>query len=471
MSLKGKTTVFNSLIISLLQYVTANTTTPKRVIQEVKEMARGFLWSGKQSKVAYDTVIQLIRDGGLRLADLECRIKASLLSWVRRTLLSPESSAAETLRLCTQEKDLNLILGAKRHYPKEIIQQSPFYGDMLRVWEELHNFPPSNEEDIRSEIIWYNHHVESPRNPFNREQWNRWIAAGIMIVNDVCMPEQGRLMGQLELEDKYHLHTNFLQNLSFRNSLPFHWKQALTREFSGNPRVKFEIRVQNETIDILNSPPKKWYGALLSTKKQEIKRKESWRQDLSLTQERPLLIDWERTFMIPYSVTRETKMHSFQFRISHRLITCNKYLHKIKLRENATCSFCGGEDNIVHFLIECPPVKRFWTDIDDWCTNHINISIADLTTAEKILGFLSDTNNNNVERIQNWIVLIAKYYIHREKLFNQGRLSVLAFLREAKKKLYTEFLACQLEGKPRKFRKFVRFYQALGGQATTPTGD
>lgn len=41
LSLKGKTTVFNCLVVSLLQYITANTVTPKRVIQEVKDHLSG----------------------------------------------------------------------------------------------------------------------------------------------------------------------------------------------------------------------------------------------------------------------------------------------------------------------------------------------------------------------------------------------------------------------------------------------
>lgn len=199
-------------------------------------------------------------------------------------------------------------------------------------------------------------------------------------------------MGQNEIEEKYHLRANFLQNLSLRNSFPFQWRQSLTREFTGNPRVKYEIMVQYETLDHLNSTPKKWYQALLTTKKQEIKQKEHWKQELAPRQDHPLQIDWERIFTIPYSVTRETKMHSFQYRISHRLIKCHKYL----------------------------------------------------------------------------IILTAKFFIHREKLFNQGRLGLLAFLGEARKRLHTESLACQLEGKTGKFRKFSKLYQALGGQAAAP---
>lgn len=79
-SLKGRVTVFNSLLISLIQYVGANTFTPKRVLSEVKKQACD-LWAGKRKKVAYNTVIQQVKSGGLHLMDLELRVTASRLGW------------------------------------------------------------------------------------------------------------------------------------------------------------------------------------------------------------------------------------------------------------------------------------------------------------------------------------------------------------------------------------------------------
>lgn len=82
LSLKGKIVVFNSLVVSLLSYMTSVIYNPPRVIKEVKAMVRAYVWSGKRPKIAYDTLIQKIELGGLRLADLETRVKASYVQWV-----------------------------------------------------------------------------------------------------------------------------------------------------------------------------------------------------------------------------------------------------------------------------------------------------------------------------------------------------------------------------------------------------
>lgn len=64
-----------------------------------------------------------------------------------------------------------------------------------------------------------------------------------------------------------------------------------------------------------------------------------------------------------------------------------------------------------------------------------------------IKGLTVNIANTRIKKIQNWIILVAKFYIPKEKLFNQGHICLLEFLREAGRKLYTERLASQLEGK------------------------
>lgn len=95
-----------------------------------------------------------------------------------------------------------------------------------------------------------------------------------------------------------------------KNSIPFHWKQSLTKDFVGDPRVKYQISVHEEKLDILNSTPQKWYRAIVRTRKQEIKHKEIWQQELPNLQDPPPQIEWEDNYIIPFSTTRETKLHS-----------------------------------------------------------------------------------------------------------------------------------------------------------------
>lgn len=128
LSLKGKITVYNALVVSLLQYAISNTFTPRRVFEEVKKIATTFLWAGKHPKIAYDTVIQGTQEGGLRLVDLESRASASLLSWVKRIVFNPQGTAANITRAFCGEFFQELIWAAKRDFSDTMAPVSPFNG-------------------------------------------------------------------------------------------------------------------------------------------------------------------------------------------------------------------------------------------------------------------------------------------------------------------------------------------------------
>lgn len=90
LSLKGKITLINNRMVSILHYPCACSFTPVRVLAEVKKVITQFLWDGKRPKVAYNLMIQPIDLGGLRLVDLETRIQASDISLIRLMMMSTQ---------------------------------------------------------------------------------------------------------------------------------------------------------------------------------------------------------------------------------------------------------------------------------------------------------------------------------------------------------------------------------------------
>lgn len=157
------------------------------------------------------------------------------------------------------------------------------------------------KKTYKSINIWYNCWISTPRNLFTRDRWRRWMESGIVTINDIVTPEQGRLMGQKEIDGRYGIKLNFMKNLS---------NSPLLRSSQESLGSNMKAWCKEKTWTFSTQPPKKWYGAILWTKKQEIKRKESWRQELVPLQEHPLQIDWEDTYTIPYSFTeRQNYMH------------------------------------------------------------------------------------------------------------------------------------------------------------------
>lgn len=442
----------------------ANTVTPPRVFTEVRKMACSYIWSDKKCKIAYCTLIQAIKDGGLRLVDLETRTQLAWLSWIRRAINKPTESTAETLRDLLQIQDLSHILATKPTFDRSLTKQAPFYAQVLQCWNKLHNLPPTDEQDIRREVLWLNSRITLNGKVLSGPRWTHWRDKGITTLGQICHPQEDRLLDQEELEREFALRTNFLDCLALCSSIPFEWKSALMRDFQGDAQVTYEFKIGETRFDVIKLNQKNCYTALVTLKAPPNPRKDSWTRELAseVPSDPTPQIDWEQAFALPYKTSRETKIQAFQYRILQRIITCNKYLHKIRIKPSSTCSYCLMEDSLTHFLTMCPSVKIFWNQLNRWCEQHIDISLIQLSASEVILGLTRDIGTPKQRKMINWIVLNAKFFLHRQKLFHDGNISLIAFLNEARQKLVTERLACQTEGRPHKFQIWQKIYEALG---------
>ena len=57
----------------------------------------------------------------------------------------------------------------------------------------------------------------------------------------------------------------------------------------------------------------------------------------------------------------------FQYRLVHRILATNSFLHKIGRAESPLCSFCNREvETLVHLFYRCPNVNRFIREIIKW---------------------------------------------------------------------------------------------------------
>ena len=102
LSLKGKIAVINTLALSPLLYIANTVHVPQRVFSEVRKIISDFLWDGKPAKISYDTLVQPIESGGLKLIDFEIKIKSLHAAWVKRlasdTCSKPKAAAAFFLK-------------------------------------------------------------------------------------------------------------------------------------------------------------------------------------------------------------------------------------------------------------------------------------------------------------------------------------------------------------------------------------
>lgn len=217
LSIKGKVTLVNSLMTSLLQYQCASIHTTPQVYKEYRKLITDFIWSGRKAKVAYSTLILPVAQGGLQLIDLNNRVRVSVLQWVRRLIKRPKSNAALSLSHILQANDLtSYFLYKLARVPTEV-SSDPFYFNLFQLWNEYHAFYPPGEDDICREIIWKNRFITCEGAVLSGGPWE---SKDISRINDICQPGEGRLCSHTEIKAKYNVQCTFLDALKLRLSIP-----------------------------------------------------------------------------------------------------------------------------------------------------------------------------------------------------------------------------------------------------------
>ena len=105
--------------------------------------------------------------------------------------------------------------------------------------------------------------------------------------------------------------------------------------------------------------------------------------------------DWAEIFYLPYSITRKTKLQTFQYKVLHRIFPCRYWLHKCKITDNNDCVNCDQINTIAHYFIERAWNHTLWKCLTRWLSIILDLSLDIEITAQDILfGFISDREKN-----------------------------------------------------------------------------
>lgn len=407
-SIKGKVTVANALLVSLLQYPCSVISTPPRVVSEYRGIISSFIWDGKHPKIAYKTLTLPIESGGLKLMDLQTRLKVNQLQLIKHTLARPQSHIYAFLSHLTGASDLTAWFISK----------------------------PS--------II----------------HWQEWEHAGIRRINDICHPTESRTLSHQEIEGWYGIRCSFLEALLLRLSIPSQWRRLLSNRPFAEEALPSQLEISfpsGKKEDLLVLSPKKMYSLSVEVETPTCTAFTSWGKEVdAITIQDPN--QWTQTCTGVYKATRETKLQSFHYKVILRIIPCNVYLMQIRIKDSDWCRFCDESDTIVHFLYSCHKVQPFWKAVSSWFREADDLYLDSLTPAEYIWGLPSSAHR---AVIINAISLYVKHYIFRQKLFHDSELDLLGWLMELRTKLRSEKWICKRTGQTDKFKKWLNIYKAL----------
>ena len=118
--------------------------------------------------------------------------------------------------------------------------------------------------------------------------------------------------------------------------------------------------------------------------------------------------DFHRSFSDINAITNIPKLRSFQYRIQQRAIVTNSLLYEWN---SLKCTHCGKEtETVVHLVVECDVAKIFWIKVESFMKEYSSEPIH--------FGYntvLFSRLIPKVGRIKNFICLLGKYYIYRQR--------------------------------------------------------
>ncbi len=429
LSLKGKITVINSLLLPQLIYVVTILSSPSETTKVINDLLFKFLWSGKPQKIAKDIITNKIEEGGLKMPDIDAKFKSLALTWITRAFKNQGAGWRHILESYIPLGSLEYIINSRPNRASINFYLPHIYKQALEYWHLIHHEP----ENILAENLWYNPNVNINNALFSPKTW---YDKGLRTVSDI-LDNNLNYFSADQLRLLYGVECSFLHVLSLRQALPYEWRKIITNRkcspLSATPKHHI-FKVQDTFIDMQKAKCKDFYWFFQSICKTKINKKppciQKWTALFPIEEE-----SWKIIFKAPFYIIAETWMQTFQYKIIHRIFPTNKLLFIQKIKPSPLCPSCGVDDTIYHYFVSCQKTVPFWNSFVDWWNSiSIEYRLDPLRPIDIIFGCL---NIENEVKCLDYCILIGKYYIYQTKKNNRD-INLYMYLVELKSKLTIE---------------------------------
>lgn len=395
LTLLGRINIVKTLGLSKLIYNASVLPVPKAFCELVNKITFGFIWDNKTPKIKKSTIIGDKGNGGLNMIDFTLMNKALKCIWVKRFNL--KSNAAWRIipdEATYQMGCFNFLLSCKFNAKENKINNlPPFYERVLQYWYDLRENDQCFGSNAKKTIIWNNRDIKVDNKTIF---WRTWFDKNITFIDNLLDINSDFLSYDV-FSFKYQIQINFLAYCGLVNAIPPEVKKAIkAQENQQNQPAQQVLEPNNLTTKIIHQRLVKQSFSEPTSKQRLV--------DYGIAPER--ITDY---YKLAFSITREIKLVMFQFKILHNIVFTKSKLFKAKLTNDSSCYLCKSDkQDLTHMLYSCPFVTQFWDLFDNWY-RHCTASTIDRSIVKVVYGILEP---NNLSRLTNHLLLIAKYYIY-----------------------------------------------------------
>ena len=261
-------------------------------------------------------------------------------------------------------------------------------------------------EDFINQPLWRNPNVKVGGGSIF---YKTYIGKNIVFFSDLLGKDKQFLKYE-EISNNIGINTNFIQYNGLIHAINI-YKNNLNLKSQENNITR---PIQPTCIKVLNRDEKgcQTVYRILIENKNVPTAQGKWEREEQI----PENFQWNKVYTTLHTLTKDTHLKWFQYRLQNRILATNTYLTKIGIKNSESCSFCNTQrETLKHLFYECDIVKNFWDSVKDWFNLKIpQHTFPNLTPAETIFGL---TNTQDAEII-NWIILVAKKYVYYNRIKN-----------------------------------------------------
>ena len=405
----GRIIVVKTLAMSKINHLFLALPRPNsNIIKEIDNLFFKFIWNGSTDKVKRDIIIKSYKHGGLKMVKVDPFIDALKISWIRRLITSnskwvyllyhnyPNMKEFQVFGIDFIKKELRTI-------------DNKFWYETFLAWTKLVNkLKPLSIDEFLKQPIWYNNLLKVGGKCI---YFKKWIKKGIFFINDLYDVE-GNLYNFEYFKNTLGIQTNFIETQGLLDAV------RTAKNFLSLNRIDNILSnpILPLPIQLLLSDKKgcQRFYFILTNKDISPVSQGKWQNELSLD----INTNWHHIYSSIYVPTKDTKIRWFQYRLIHRILATNAFLHKLGIKESANCTFCdSNSETLIHLFYNCPIVQNFLLQVIEWIKSECtHIRTLQLSMKDIIVGI---QEKQRTDKTLDFIIIQAKYFIYKNKYNNQ----------------------------------------------------
>jgi len=405
-NIQGRAVIIASLLLSRIWYVLMVQPIPSDVSKEIKKACLEFLWLKKSYPVKFSTIIGDKTMGGLNIPDIDLKMKAFRLKFLKRSLDESFYSVWKHVFVYTLEKIIHIkklseCLSMKLPKQRRNLLP-PFYKEMFLAWEDLDCI---TECDIDCNQLFSQPIFDNPKICFKEKPlyFECFVKSGLTQIKHIAYEV---VTGFLPMNAIKEIIWQTCPDVSeqliekaymvIMHSIPLQWYNIVNKhvynKHKDHPPL-FVIVNRNKTYAIRSCSTSNFYCFLRDMKYEQPSSLLFWNDIFNL--------DETKVLNTIYTKGKCPDMIDLDFRIFHNIIYTYQRLYKMRLVDSELCPFCLLKtETLLHLFRECPRISTFIQFVVYHVENlmrNVSTSVVNCLDFDKmlLLGFSENIPNVN----------------------------------------------------------------------------